>query len=81
MEDTWTVSIFLENKTLLDLKPDAKKDDKDRYQSEWEIHRIFQPQIRIKCSEGTQTEFFAAKKIPEANSIFSSPILKCLHKS
>jgi len=81
MEDTWTVSIFLENKTLLDLKPDAKDDDKDRYESEWEIHRIFQPQIRIKCSEGTKTEFFQAKKIPKANSSDAKDMLAYADRS
>jgi len=81
MKDTWTVSVYLENKTILDLKPDAKKDDKDRYQHEWEVHRIFQPQIRIKCSDGTKTEFFEAKKIPEANSSDAKDMLSYAKRS
>ncbi|MBL77241.1 MAG: hypothetical protein CL763_10030 [Chloroflexi bacterium] len=58
-KNSWTISIFLENSTTFSPEDDER---------EREEHRIFQPQIRINCLDGTQTEPFEYGVIPEKNS-------------
>jgi len=54
-EGTWTVSVYLENNTGYKEKAT-------------EEHRIYQPQIRVICSNGTKTEFLEQTLEPEPNS-------------
>jgi len=49
LQDGWTVSVYLENQTIFNVKIDKREHDE---------HRIFQPQIRVVCSPDTETNFF-----------------------
>jgi hypothetical protein len=51
-EDTWTVQVFLVNRTPF---PDKDKDGKPKRQDE--IHRIFQPQIRVNIDPESRVEY------------------------
>ena len=71
-DGSWTVSIYLENKTKFNVKIDKR---------EHEEHRIFQPQIRLKCSEGTNINFLEDSIEPVSNSIESKDSLAYLNRT
>lgn len=71
-QDGWTVSIFLENKTKFNAEIDKR---------EHEEHRIFQPQVRVVCSDGTQINFLEQPVIPQANSMDAKDSLAYLDRT
>ncbi len=71
-DGSWTVSIYLENKTKFNLKIDKR---------EHEEHRIFQPQIRVKCSEGTEINFLDDSVEPIPNSLESKDSLAHMNRT
>ncbi len=71
-DGSYTVSIYLENKTKFNLKIDKR---------EHEEHRIFQPQIRVVCSEGTEINFLDEIISPEPNTIESRDSLAYLNRT
>ena len=69
---SWTVSIYLENKTKFNLEIDKR---------EHEEHKIFQPQIRVVCSEDTEINFLDEIITPETNTIESKDSLAYLNRT
>ncbi len=71
-DGSYTVSIYLENKTKFNLKIDKR---------EHEEHRIFQPQIRVVCSKGTEINFLDDLIAPEPNTKESRDSLAYLERT
>jgi hypothetical protein len=71
-DGSYTVSIFLENKTKFSLKNDKR---------EHEEHRLFQPQIRVKCSTGTKINFLDDIIPPKPDTIESRDSLAYLERT
>lgn len=71
-QNGWTVSIFLENKTKFNVEIDKR---------EHEEHRIFQPQIRVVCSDNTEINFLDQTVIPNADSIEAKESLAYLNRT
>ena len=71
-QNGWTVSVFLENQTHFNIETDKRELDE---------HRIFQPQIRINCSSGTENDFLDQSLMPESNSTDAKDMLTYLGRS
>jgi len=72
IQNNWTVSVFLENHTIFNEKIDKRERDE---------HRIFQPQIRIVCSNNTSTDFFEQSLTPKPNSSDAKDMLAHMGRS
>jgi len=64
LENTWTVQIFLVNRT-----PYPDKDENGKPKRQNETHRIFQPQIRINKDKESVIEYLGGSSVDDKNEL------------